>query len=72
MSLFFVGDICYKKGFPTPLIKCIGHIKAHDAHCKTHEGICGQHLGRKSLAKKILRVGFFWSTKQHDARDYVA
>ncbi|GAU26993.1 hypothetical protein TSUD_290450 [Trifolium subterraneum] len=36
-----------------------------------HEGINGQHIGERSLARKALRVGYYWPTMQNDAKDHV-
>ncbi|KAK3008933.1 hypothetical protein RJ639_014865 [Escallonia herrerae] len=33
---------------------------------EVHEGICGQHLGGKNLAHKILRQGYYWQGMQKD------
>ena len=36
-----------------------------------HEGICGDHIGPRSLVSKIIRIGYFWLTMQRDAREFV-
>ncbi|GAU24659.1 hypothetical protein TSUD_322670 [Trifolium subterraneum] len=36
-----------------------------------HEGINGQHIGGRSLARKALRAGYYWPTMQNDARNHV-
>ncbi|GAU30613.1 hypothetical protein TSUD_62330 [Trifolium subterraneum] len=36
-----------------------------------HEGINGQHIGGRSLARKALRAGYYWPTMQNDAKDHV-
>ena len=33
---------------------------------KLHEGICGSHVGGRSLASKVIRAGFFWPTVKED------
>ena len=38
---------------------------------KVHEGICGNHLGLRSLVHKLVRVGYYWPTMQKDAEAYV-
>jgi hypothetical protein len=35
------------------------------------EGSSGHHIGRKSLARKSVRAGYFWPTMITDAADYV-
>ncbi|GAU10509.1 hypothetical protein TSUD_422870, partial [Trifolium subterraneum] len=36
-----------------------------------HEGINGQHIGGRSLARNALRAGYYWPTMQNDAKDHV-
>ena len=38
---------------------------------KIHEGICGSHIGGRSLAMKVLRAGFLWPTLRGDCAEYV-
>ena len=33
---------------------------------EVHQGICGPHINRKMLAKKILRMGYYWNTMETD------
>jgi len=57
-SFSLLEETLYKRGFITPLIKCLGPIEAQEALAKTHDGVCGQYLGAKALTKKVLRAGF--------------
>ena len=52
----------YKRGYLVPLLKCIDKEKASYAMAKAHEGVCGHHLGERSLSGKILKVGYYWPT----------
>ena len=61
----------YKRGFITPLIKSLGPNETQEVLADVHDGICGQHLGAKALAKKVLRAGYYWPTMLKDAKDYV-
>ncbi|GAU50817.1 hypothetical protein TSUD_410870, partial [Trifolium subterraneum] len=36
-----------------------------------HEGINGQHIGGRSLARKALRERYYWPTMQNDTKDHV-
>ncbi|XP_019429884.1 PREDICTED: uncharacterized protein LOC109337374 [Lupinus angustifolius] len=47
----------YRRGFTTPLLKCLGPDRADYVLKEVHEGSCGHHLGAASLAKKVLRAG---------------
>ena len=33
---------------------------------EVHAGICGPHMGRYMLARKIMRTGYFWLTMEID------
>ena len=46
-SFTFVEGILYKRGFITPLIKCLGPNETEEVLADIHDGICGQHLGVK-------------------------
>ena len=36
-----------------------------------HQGICGPHINGRMLAKKILRIGYFWNAMETDCVDFV-
>ena len=38
---------------------------------EVHQEICGLYMNRRILAKKILWMGFYWSTMETDCVDYV-
>ena len=38
---------------------------------KIHQEICGPHMNERMLAKKILRMGYYWNTIEIDCVDYV-
>lgn len=38
---------------------------------EVHEGICGNHLGGRTLAHKILNAGYYWPKMHEDAKKYV-
>ena len=44
----------YKRSFSLPLLRCLRPSEADFALREVHEGMCGNHLGGKSLAYKIL------------------
>ena len=33
---------------------------------KVHVRVCGLHMGGHMLAKKIMRIGYFWLTMETD------
>ena len=61
----------YKRGFSTPILKCVGKEDANYVLKEVHEGICGNHIRARSLAAKTLRQGYYWPTMLKDATELV-
>ena len=61
----------YKWGFFTPILKCIAGKDTEYVLREVHEGICGNHIGARALAGKVLRQGYYWPTILRDATDLV-
>jgi hypothetical protein len=54
-----------------PLLYCISKTEGHEILLEVHVGICGGHIGTHTLAAKVLRQGFYWSTLIDDAAQLV-
>ena len=61
----------YKRGFFTPILKCIAGKDTEYVLREVHEGKCGNHIEARALAGKVLRHGYFWPTILKDATDVV-
>ena len=61
----------YKRGFYTPFLKCIAGEDTEYVLREVHEGICGNHIGARTLAGKVLRQGYYWLMMLKDATDLV-
>ena len=61
----------YKRGFFTPFLKCITGEDTEYVLREVHEGICGNHIGARTLEGKVLRQGYYWPTILKDATDLV-
>ena len=61
----------YKRGFFTPILKCIAGKNTEYMLREVHEGIYGNHIGARALAWKVLRQGYYWPTILRDATDLV-
>lgn len=48
-----------QKGFSIPLLRCIAHDDIKRVLREIHEGECSDHSGGLTLAKKILRYGYY-------------
>ena len=49
----------YKRGFFTPILKCIAREDSNYVLREVHEGVCGNHIGAQALAGKVLRQGYY-------------
>ncbi|GAU47343.1 hypothetical protein TSUD_302120 [Trifolium subterraneum] len=70
-SYVLLDDKLYRRGFSIPLLKCVKETRVEFILQEIHEGINGQHVGGRSLARKALRAGYYWPTMQNDAKDHV-
>ena len=61
----------YKLGFFTPILKCIAGKDTEYVLREVHEGVCGNHIGTRALAGKVLRQGYYWPTILRDATNLV-
>ena len=61
----------YKRRFYAPFLKCIAGEDTEYVLREVHEGICGNHIGARTLAGKVLRQGYYWPTMLKDATDLV-
>jgi hypothetical protein len=57
-----LGNRLYKRGFSAPLLLCVGEQESQRILKEIHDGSCGNHIGGRSLAGKVIRAGFFWPT----------
>ena len=61
----------YKRGFFTPILKCIAGKDTEYVLREVHKGIFRNHIGARALARKVLRQGYYWPTILKDAIDLV-
>ena len=63
------GDL-YRKGLDRTLLRCLELEESEKALAEVHDGICGAHSNGLALARKLLRMGYYWPTMQDDAVRY--
>ncbi|PKI49799.1 hypothetical protein CRG98_029808 [Punica granatum] len=71
MHYFLSGEILYRRSFDSTLLRCIDE---HESRClmeEVHGGNCGPHMNGLMLAKKIMRLGYYWSTMETDCVKHV-
>ena len=61
----------YKRGFSTPILKCVGKEDANYILREVHEGVYGNHIGAQTMAGKTLRQGYYWPTMLKDTTELV-
>jgi len=66
-----INEDLYRRGYSTPLLKCITNKRAEYILVEIHEGICGNHAGARTMAAKVLRDGYYWPSVQGDYAEYV-
>ena len=59
-----LNDELYKRGFSQPYLRCIEEEETKYVLEEVHEGICSDHMGAKSLVRKIIRADYIWLTMQ--------
>ena len=64
-------DVLYKRGFSRPYLRYLVLEEAEYVTREVHEGICGNHLGVRSLVHKLIRAGYYWPIVQKDVQAYV-
>ncbi|RDX64827.1 Tf2-9, partial [Mucuna pruriens] len=66
-----LGQQLYRRGFSFPLLRCLDEEESLYVHKEIHEGICGTHIGGRTLASKIAKAGYYWPTMKRDCMEYV-
>ncbi|GKU89656.1 hypothetical protein SLEP1_g3769 [Rubroshorea leprosula] len=61
----------YKQAASMPLLRCLTPYEANYAVREVHEGVCGTHISGRTLARKLLRHGYYWPTMVEDSQNYV-
>ena len=66
-----MDEVLYRRGFSQPYLRCLAPNKVNYVLREVHEGACGNHSGARSLAHKVVHVGYYWPNMQADAKAYV-
>ena len=66
-----IGQDLYRRGYSTPLLKCLNKEQSQYVLQEIHDGACGSHSGARTMAAKVIRAGYYWPTVHGDSADYV-
>ncbi|XP_041011393.1 uncharacterized protein LOC121255183 [Juglans microcarpa x Juglans regia] len=69
--LIRIEGILYKKGFATPILRCFSPEEAQYVFAEIHEGVCINHSSEKALAKRVVKVRYYWLNALRDAKEFV-
>nr|KYP40800.1 hypothetical protein KK1_037846 [Cajanus cajan] len=61
----------YRRGFSTPLLKCLDTTEADYLMREVHEGICEMHSGARMTVSRLLHAGYYWPTMNTDCSTFV-
>ena len=61
----------YRRSFGGPYLLCLHPGKVNEVLTELHEGVCGNHVGGRSLAHRAMTRGFWWPRMRRDAAEYV-
>ena len=50
----------YRRSFERPYLLCLHPSKVDELLTELHEGVCGNHVGGRSLAHRAMIQGFWW------------
>jgi len=65
-----VDGVLFRHGFTHPILTCVSGDEFTRIMSELHEGICGSHVRGRSLASKVIRVGFYWPSARDDCVRY--
>jgi len=65
------GGQLYRRSYDGIHLRCLKKEEAKKVTEEIHQGICSPHMNGRMLAKKILRIGYYWNTMEVDCVDFV-
>ena len=65
------GETLYRRIVDGVLLLCLDQDSANQTMREVQAGVCGPHMGGHILARKIMRIGYFWSTMEIDCCQFV-
>uniref|UniRef100_A0A2N9H197 Uncharacterized protein n=2 Tax=Fagus sylvatica TaxID=28930 RepID=A0A2N9H197_FAGSY len=65
------GGVLYKRSYEGIHLRCVDEVEAERLINEVHLRACGPHMNGKMLARKILRMSFYWTTLEVDCVDFI-
>nr|KYP70898.1 Retrovirus-related Pol polyprotein from transposon opus [Cajanus cajan] len=61
-----INERLYRRGFSSPLLRCLTTSQAQRVMDEVHSRMCGSHIGGRALVYKVARAGYFWPSLRND------
>ncbi|XP_019179221.1 PREDICTED: uncharacterized protein LOC109174439 [Ipomoea nil] len=58
----------YRRSYGGPLMRCLTSFEADLVMNELHSGMCSSHQGGRSLARRIMVIGYYWPSIQLDCK----
>ena len=71
MQYILCGGQLYRRSYDGIHLRCLKKEEAERVMEGVHQGVCGPHMNGRMLAKKILRMGYYWNTMETNCVDFV-
>nr|KYP74292.1 Retrovirus-related Pol polyprotein from transposon 297 family [Cajanus cajan] len=66
-----INERLYRRGFSSPLLRCLTMSQAQRVMDEVHSGMCGSHIRGRALVYKVARAGYFWPSLRNDCVNWV-
>ncbi|XP_047330988.1 uncharacterized protein LOC124934495 [Impatiens glandulifera] len=70
-SYVVVAGCLYRRSFDGQNMLCVDQAESTTIMEEVHAGNCGSHMNGMALAKKVLRLGYFWQNLEQDCIAFV-
>ena len=71
MQYILCGGQLYMRSYDGKHLHCLKKEEAERVMEEIHQGIYGPYMNGRMLAKKIIRIGYYWSMMVTDCVDFV-
>ena len=61
----------YRRLFSGLYLRCLHRGEAKKVIEQVQQGICGTHVGGRTLCHRIITQGYYWPTMRHESQEFV-
>nr|XP_010317189.1 uncharacterized protein LOC101248606 [Solanum lycopersicum] len=71
LNIFLNGEVLYRRTPDLGLLTCVDAAEVVRLIEQIHAGVCDTHMNGLTLARKVVRAGYFWMTMENDYCKFV-